>query len=293
MSREEANRIARAAERMRRSSRAAKIALPTAAALGAGAAVAIGSIPGSGGTITGCYNTQSIPGATSPSGYGTLRVIDPTLTNNGDPSVYKCSTTEATITWNQQGPQGPQGVTGAIGPQGPPGSIGSQGPEGKTPSDTGFGLSGQGSSYFLKLDGIAGESRDRQHKGEIDVQSFSFGTNSGQGAAGGGGAGKATIGTFTVIKPVDRASPLLFRDQQTAQHLKFATLSLARTHKGTQSDYLKFNFTEVQVNSLKIDSSRPGPAVEEVTFNFHKLVETVNSKSPVSITLDLKALKGL
>ncbi len=53
---EEAGRIARAAERMRRSSRVPlKLLLPTAAALGAGAAVAVGSIPGSGGTITGCY----------------------------------------------------------------------------------------------------------------------------------------------------------------------------------------------------------------------------------------------
>ena len=29
--------------------------------------------------------------------------------------------------------------------------------------------------YFLKLDGITGESADSKHKGEIEVLSFSFG----------------------------------------------------------------------------------------------------------------------
>ena len=55
MSAEEASRIARAVQRMKHSKRAVQIALPTAAALGAGAAVAVGSIPGNDGTITGCY----------------------------------------------------------------------------------------------------------------------------------------------------------------------------------------------------------------------------------------------
>jgi hypothetical protein len=46
MSREEANRIVRAAERVRRMRHVGlKLALPTAAALGAGAAFAIGAIP--------------------------------------------------------------------------------------------------------------------------------------------------------------------------------------------------------------------------------------------------------
>jgi len=31
--------------------------------------------------------------------------------------------------------------------------------------------------YFLKLDGIEGESQDYKHKGEIDVESFSWGVS--------------------------------------------------------------------------------------------------------------------
>ena len=41
--------------------------------------------------------------------------------------------------------------------------------------------------YFLKIDGIQGESRDERHKDEIDIESFSWGeTQSGSFAAGGG-----------------------------------------------------------------------------------------------------------
>ena len=36
--------------------------------------------------------------------------------------------------------------------------------------------------YFLKLDGISGESTDSKHKGEIEVLSFSFGETLATGA---------------------------------------------------------------------------------------------------------------
>ena len=48
---------------------------------------------------------------------------------------------------------------------------------------------------FLKIDGIEGESTDKTHPGEIEIQSFSWGvsnTASG-GAGGGGGAGKGLV----------------------------------------------------------------------------------------------------
>ena len=42
--------------------------------------------------------------------------------------------------------------------------------------------------YFLKIDGIPGESMDTKHKDEIQVLSFSFGeSQSGTMAFGGGG----------------------------------------------------------------------------------------------------------
>ena len=92
MSAEEASRIARAVQRMKHSKRAVQIALPTAAALGAGAAIAAGAIPGSDGTITGCYNSKTENGVPQdifiddqPEAPGALRVIDPSLSHTVTP----------------------------------------------------------------------------------------------------------------------------------------------------------------------------------------------------------------
>ena len=48
--------------------------------------------------------------------------------------------------------------------------------------------------YFLRLDGIPGESVDAKHKGEIDVLSWSWGEIAADaGAAPGGGAGAGKV----------------------------------------------------------------------------------------------------
>jgi type VI secretion system secreted protein Hcp len=55
--------------------------------------------------------------------------------------------------------------------------------------------------YFLKIDGIPGDSQDSKHKGEIDVESWSWGeTNVGDAAHRGGmGVGKVSIQDFDFV----------------------------------------------------------------------------------------------
>ena len=66
--------------------------------------------------------------------------------------------------------------------------------------------------YFLKIDGIEGESEDDKHKGEIEILSFSFGaSNAGSMSyGGGGGTGKVAMQDFNFTKRHDKASPKLF-----------------------------------------------------------------------------------
>ena len=48
--------------------------------------------------------------------------------------------------------------------------------------------------YFLKIDGISGESVDAKHKDEIQLEAFSWGeTNAAPAGGGGGGAGKVHV----------------------------------------------------------------------------------------------------
>lgn len=284
MSREEANRIVRAVERARRSRRAAlKVAIPTAAALGAGAAIAVGSIGGGDATITGCYVTTVNPAAPSElPRYGQLRVIDPSITSPAGAvdSRGACLSDEATITWNQRGPQGPQGVQG---PQGPAGRdlIG----------DTSFGFGG-GHGTFLKLDGVKGEATDRAHKGEIVVGSFSIGAAQQHGSGGGAGAGKVSFSSFTITKRIDKASPLLFQGAALGKHYKEAVVAFAKTKSGKSTDYLEFKMTNVLISSIQDGTSSGGghQPVEQVTFNFAKVEEIFlgsNGKPIQSISVNV------
>jgi type VI secretion system secreted protein Hcp len=290
MSREEANRIARAVERARRTRRAGlKVALPTAAALGAGAAIAIGSIPGGDGTITGCYvtNTDIFPGGAVH--YGQLRVIDTsqpaTLPSGGPNDAGSCLTGEATITWNQRGPQGPQGPPGAQGSAGAAGAPGTS-----LVGQTSFGFGGGGRT-FLKLDGVKGESTDKAHKGEIDISSFSIGAGGGQHASGGGGgAGKVTFSSFTITKRIDKASPLLFKAAATGQHYKEAVVSFARKAGGKQTDYLEYKMSQVLISSIQDGSSQSHVPTEQISFNFAKIEEVFlgsNGKRIQSVSINI------
>lgn len=290
MSQEEANRIVRAAERIRRSRRAGlKLALPTAVALGAGAAFAVGAIPGGDGTITGCY-------ITNPDGqrYGELRVVDPSLpaTLPGTPGPNPqaaCLGDEKTITWNQKGPQGPAGPQGAPGGQGSAGATGA--PGAPLIGQTTFGFGGSGRT-FLKLDGIRGESQDKRHPDEIEIDSFSL---SASGAGGGGGSGsgaasgKAAISSFTFTKKLDRASPALFAAAVGGKHLKFADVFFARKAGRGQQDYLEFKFSDVLISSVQ-QGTGGGSAKEQVTLSFHKATESflgTDHKVLQSVTIDV------
>ena len=85
--------------------------------------------------------------------------------------------------------------------------------------------------YFLKIEGIEGESIDDRHKGEIDIMSFSWGmSNSGTFASGGGsGAGKVSFGSIRLNTPVSKASPMIFESVATGKHFPTVTLSAVKT----------------------------------------------------------------
>src|SRR6266542_976170 len=90
--------------------------------------------------------------------------------------------------------------------------------------------------FFLKLEGVDGESADSKHKGEIDVESWSWGeSQSGtHGAGGGGGAGKVSMQDFHFVMKVNKASPKLMLACATGQHIKEATLTCRKAGKDQQ-----------------------------------------------------------
>jgi type VI secretion system secreted protein Hcp len=126
--------------------------------------------------------------------------------------------------------------------------------------------------YFLEVDGIAGESADAQHKGEIDVLGFSFGVNSEAAPSGrGGGAGKAVFDDLVVLAPTSKASPLLWLACASGQQVKTAVLTCRRTAVKTQVEFLKVTLTDVTITSYEADGADEERPLDQVALNYGKI----------------------
>lgn len=125
--------------------------------------------------------------------------------------------------------------------------------------------------FFLKLDGIDGESADRFHEKWIEIQSFSWGvSNAGAtGAGGGGGAGKAVPSDFTFVIPMTSASPKILDSVLSGEHIKTAELS-ARKAGERQQDFLKWKLSDVLVSSYNTEGGGDSP-MESIALRFVKM----------------------
>lgn len=126
--------------------------------------------------------------------------------------------------------------------------------------------------YFIKFDGIKGESADAKHKDEVDIESWSWGASHAGGGGSGGGAGKVSLQDFHFVMRLNRASTALLRACATGQHIKTATLTSRKAGKG-QQDYLTFKFYDVLVSSYQTGGSEADDTVpaDSVSFNFAKI----------------------
>ena len=217
-------------------SRIFKLALPAVVALGAGTAVAIAAIPSSSdGVIHGCYVTSTAAGQT----IGQLRVVDADAT-----PTQNCATNEATLTWNQQGPTGPQGDPG------PPGDSGSGsgtdtsggggfGSGGASPFDTSQ-TGGPSADIFLALDGIPGDSDDAGHKNEISIESFAFLAKRPTTAPG-----ATKLASLRLDKVYDVSSPKLFAAATSGRRIKSAILTFSTSSDPSGTDVLTYKLSDV------------------------------------------------
>jgi type VI secretion system secreted protein Hcp len=136
--------------------------------------------------------------------------------------------------------------------------------------------------FFLKFDGIKGESADAKHKDEIDIESWSWGeTHSGAARPGGARAGKVAMQDFHFVMRLNSASPGLMKACATGQHIKMATLSARKAGKD-QQDYLTFKFHDVLVSSFQTGGSEHADVVptEQVSFNFAKIEVEYKQQKP-------------
>jgi len=155
--------------------------------------------------------------------------------------------------------------------------------------------------YFLKIDGIPGESQDSKHKDEIQIESWGFGANQGGTMAfgGGGGAGKVQMQDFHFVMKTQKASPKLFLACAQGEHIKNAILTCRKAGK-EQQEYLKYTFTDLLVSNFQTSGSGSADVLplDQISLNFTKLETEYKEQSadgtlkgPVKTGFDLKQMK--
>ncbi|GAC1468253.1 MAG: type VI secretion system tube protein Hcp [Gemmatimonadaceae bacterium] len=126
---------------------------------------------------------------------------------------------------------------------------------------------------FLMLDGIKGESADDKHKGEIDIESFSWGlSQSGSGNRGSGlGTGKVDIADISIMKKVDKASPTLMLACANGKHIAKGKLTVRKAGENPL-EYLTVDLESVLVSSYQVSGANGGEVPSEsISLNFVKV----------------------
>jgi type VI secretion system secreted protein Hcp len=156
--------------------------------------------------------------------------------------------------------------------------------------------------YFLKIDGIEGESQDPQHKGEIELESFSWSEAQPERPTGAaGGAGKVSMSDFQFTMLFNKASLPLLLAVASGQHIKSAVLSATGLVGKSNQTYLTYKFTDLLISSYRTDSPvDQGPPVDQVSFNFGQIqveyspqLPTGALGSPVQVGWDVRAARSV
>jgi len=138
--------------------------------------------------------------------------------------------------------------------------------------------------WFLKIDGIKGDSLVKLHKDEIDVLSWSWGvSNNADGGQGGGGsgAGKPTFQDFAFVTAIGTASPALFYACAAGKHSAKAELVGVRgAAAGKAIEFLRYRLQDVVVTSVQHAGGTEAPALDQFTLRATKVEMSYTPQSP-------------
>jgi type VI secretion system secreted protein Hcp len=135
--------------------------------------------------------------------------------------------------------------------------------------------------YFLKLDGIPGESRNTKHRGEIDLQSFSWGEVHPRAHAGSGAAaGRVAVQDLVFVAKFSKASSKLLLACAAGTRIPTAVLTAQRTGRAAQ-DFLVYTLTDVFVSSYQTGGVEGGEGpVDQVSLSFGRITVEYRAQKP-------------
>lgn len=99
--------------------------------------------------------------------------------------------------------------------------------------------------FYIKIDGIQGESKDAKHAGWIDILCFAYRvTQSSSASTGGGvGAGRANFDSLTFDHYLDRSTPILVQYCASGKHIPTVEISCCKVGDGSQ-EYMRVTMND-------------------------------------------------
>jgi type VI secretion system secreted protein Hcp len=135
---------------------------------------------------------------------------------------------------------------------------------------------------FIKIGALKGESRDKVHKDEIDVLTWSWGmSNSGSAHTGGGmGSGKVNVQDLSFTKYIDKSSPDLMLACCNGRPFEKATLTIRKA--GDQPrEYLLVTLEDLIITGVSTGGSGGEDRLtENVTLNFARVKVNYKEQTP-------------
>jgi type VI secretion system secreted protein Hcp len=135
--------------------------------------------------------------------------------------------------------------------------------------------------FYIKIDGIPGESKDARHQAWIDVLSFDYAVSqsSSMFTGGGGGVGKATFDALSFIHYVDKATPNLMQYCASGKHVGSVEVSCCKVGDGSQ-EYMKITLTDCLITHAgPTGSSEDARVKESVGISYAKIKVEVKEQN--------------
>ena len=122
---------------------------------------------------------------------------------------------------------------------------------------------------FLKMNGVTGEANDADHKGEIDVVSWSWGMETPREAITGTARGRAVVSELKIIKRVDASSPTLMSYLRNNKVVSEVALTVRKAGE-KPLEYFRIELQNAKVTSLHTESDGD-ELVERLNLGFSKM----------------------
>jgi type VI secretion system secreted protein Hcp len=106
--------------------------------------------------------------------------------------------------------------------------------------------------YFLKFDGINGESKDQKHREWIDIDSFVWSITNTRAATGGGRTGTVELSDFSWSQGLDSSITGLFSAMTGRNEIRSAVVDFTNSSGTT---YFKMSFDDVMLTNLALNGS--------------------------------------